>query len=198
MSDDELKYTLPKETSTQEFIGYRAWMNRLLLEKVEVEGDGPGFKIGYDVMSLFYPTVWDGPVLVCDKKPEANNRHGIYACKDETDILSEGHTFYGKIGLSGTVIEHEKGYRGTKAVIRELWFNQLAVVGVTLQMLETPGLAKNLPHWEEVYRWIASPRGVADYIEGKYQCECHVSAPYDQKEIDSDVRKIQDAAAKTG
>lgn len=194
MREESEQYNVPKETSNTEFIGYRAWMNRLLLEKTEVGG----FEIGFDIMSLFYPTVWEGPVLVADEKPTPNNRHGVYACKDREEVTSEGHTFYGSIALSGTVIEHEKGYRGEKGVIREMWFNQQAVVSIAFQMLETPGLAKNLPHWEEVYRWLVSPTGVADKMAEKYQCECHVSHPYNQQELEADVERIRQASTKNG
>jgi hypothetical protein len=52
--------------------------------------------------SVTYDTIWEGPALTADVKPERHNSHGIYA-------------------LSGTVVEADGGYRAERAIIRDLW-----------------------------------------------------------------------------
>ena len=74
-----------------------------------------------------HPTIWPGPVMTADQEPTADpsDRHGLYGLKP--NVRSSGSEFdrlwaivSGWVALSGTVIEHEHGYRASRAVIRRL------------------------------------------------------------------------------
>lgn len=71
--------------------------------------------------------VWEGPVKEADLAPAADNSNGLYAAKGwDSHILpcqtDRGEArVLGRVGLYGTVIEAQEGYRAEKAVIEELW-----------------------------------------------------------------------------
>lgn len=181
---------LPRSKSDKEILGWRAWMNRISLEK---DPDTGVYTINLDLMSLFFPKVWDGPVITADKMPTAfgdGERHGVYASKERRDLDEEGHIFVGEIGLSGLVIEHERGYRAERGVIRSMYFNQKALVEIMIQMLQTPGLAINLPQWEEVLRFMQGPE-CAHRLEATYACEVTVVATYNIGELNDQITSIK-------
>lgn len=65
---------------------------------------------------------WQGPVAVAPELNE-NGSNGLYAVKIEySRLLLEGYhpAVHGIVGLSGRVIEHERGYRAQRMVIRVL------------------------------------------------------------------------------
>jgi len=110
------------EPVAQEIEAWRTWY-------LLVEADGFG---GYDAIlkSLSRETRWKGPVLVADKVPAVDHQHGVYARNlDAEDHYSGlmfrmpdfGQKVYGKVALSGIVVEGTTGYRAERATIRELW-----------------------------------------------------------------------------
>jgi hypothetical protein len=66
----------------------------------------------------------------CREVPGWSHTCGIYAVKDPLALLPFGYEFgiEGRVELSGVVIEHETGYRATKARIVELWVPRSAGV----------------------------------------------------------------------
>ncbi len=176
-----------RETSTTEILGWRKWMNRVSVDQLD---DG-SFEIHLDLMSLFFPVVWDGPSMVADQLPTADNKHGVYASKTGDGLEEEGHIFYGTVGLSGLVLEHEDGYRAQTGVIRELWFNQTALCSIVKQMLLTPGLTDNLPGWDLALRFVGDSAAVQTYLEKKYHCEVKMVAPYSAIALESDIATLK-------
>jgi hypothetical protein len=142
-------------------------------------------------MSLFFPVVWEGPSLKCDQMPTADNKHGVYASRTGDGLEEEGHIFYGTVGLSGLVIEHEEGFRAEVGVIRELWFNQTALVQIVKQTLMTPGLTENLPGWDLTLRFVGDAAAVQTYLERKYCCDVKLVAPYTAAALESDIAALK-------
>jgi hypothetical protein len=73
---------------------------------------------------------WEGPVMVADKRPSMDrggNSHGLYATKEPNDIhlpclrRDEWGRVLGLVGLYGTIVEGETGYRAEKMVVRQLY-----------------------------------------------------------------------------
>lgn len=82
------------------------------------------------LMSAFRDTVWDGPVLTADHLPIGvpNCGSGVYALKSALRpnrqyfdwLLGRDTWVRGWVALSGQVVEHERGYRAQRAVLRRL------------------------------------------------------------------------------
>jgi hypothetical protein len=76
--------------------------------------------------SVTYDTIWEGPALTADVKPERHNSHGIYALKARPGWGEPNGDYFfgaafGRVALSGTVVEADGGYRAERAIIRDLW-----------------------------------------------------------------------------
>lgn len=66
---------------------------------------------------------WDGPVALTDFGPEPHGSNGLYAAKlkyAQALVDSYGMPVHGIVGLLGKVIEHERGYRAERQVVRVL------------------------------------------------------------------------------
>jgi len=93
------------------------------------------------LQSLGRDAVWHGPVFAADAPPCAANESGVYALKPgrrprsrhasgsgyADDWLAGSRTWiWGWVALSGEVVEHERGYRAQRAVVRRLRLGSLA------------------------------------------------------------------------
>jgi hypothetical protein len=101
----------PKTVKIQgEIVAYRGWgLLGDILTPVNMAGS--------DLVT------WSGPVAVTDRAPEPHNQHGLYAAKLEhaqSLIDSYRTVIHGLVGLYGKIIEHQRGYRAEKAVVRVL------------------------------------------------------------------------------
>lgn len=116
------------------------------------------------LVSATRPTVWDGPVLMADHRPLATPScgSGVYAvkpsvrpCRRHYDWALGGETWVrGWVALSGQVVEHERGYRAERAVIRRLRLGAAA------------------------HRYFRSPKKLArvrEELERRYQCPVKIS-----------------------
>lgn len=65
--------------------------------------------------------------MIADQLPERENASGLYAAKAWQSSILPCHAdagqvrVLGRVGLYGTVIEGDRGYRAERAVIEELW-----------------------------------------------------------------------------
>ena len=119
---------------------------------------------GLRLVSLARGTVWHGPVLTADHVPDAvaDSGSGVYALKPA--MRPSRHHFNwalgpdtwvrGWVALSGRVVEHERGYRAERVVIRQL---RLGVAAHRLFL--TP-------------ETLAAPR---DELERRYQCPVKIT-----------------------
>lgn len=105
---------VPTEEQATEIMAWREWHIELGHE-------------GAVLVSPSYPTIWTGPVLVSDVVPSAANPNGVYAHRTmiEPVYMYSGVVWrrrvIGRVALSGTVLEGERGYRAERATIQELW-----------------------------------------------------------------------------
>jgi hypothetical protein len=108
------------------------WNGRVL--KGSFERDWPSDLMEADCVVCSEPPGWDCPC-------------GIYAMKDHRPlpVVRPGSAIIGKVALSGRVIEHEEGYRGSHARITDLWVDDpLAARWIALT-------------YPEVRVWLGSP-----------------------------------------
>lgn len=85
---------------------------------------------------------WAGPVATAHESPDEADTagSGLYCCKLKSSLVDQFITqyrphAYGLIGLSGKVIEYERGYRAERAAMRLLCVI-LPVTDITLKALE--------------------------------------------------------------
>lgn len=66
--------------------------------------------------------VWDGGRLTADEVPAQDNTNGVYAAKSRRDPALDDYRsdVLVRLALSGTVVEHERGYRAEHAEILEV------------------------------------------------------------------------------
>lgn len=98
----------PTKKHVGEILAYRGWnlMGDLLVPLSRMDD--------YDS--------WQGPVAVASELNE-NGHNGLYAVKIEySRLLLAGYhpAVHGIVGLSGRVIEHERGYRAQRMIVRIL------------------------------------------------------------------------------
>lgn len=124
----QLAWPIPKEANDltvpvqrwekqQELLGWRFWG----LGRHPKDG-------GVRLRSFRAPYAWDGPVLRAHRLPSESpfSRAGVYALKSpklcNVDLYWESDECWvsGWVALSGRVVEHERGYRAERAVIRRL------------------------------------------------------------------------------
>lgn len=106
-------YLKPGELSQVEqledgrFIGYK-WLQR----------DGGQLRSPW----VWSHVVWEGGCLTADRVPTASNTNGIYAAKSQKDpeLARYRSDVLVKLVLSGTVIEHQRGFRAECAEILEV------------------------------------------------------------------------------
>lgn len=67
---------------------------------------------------------WDGPTVRSDK-PVQNGHTGFWALKSRRETVSHRADAWGRVGLSGTVVEGTEGYRAECATVRALWVLRL-------------------------------------------------------------------------
>jgi hypothetical protein len=138
------------ETVTGEIIAYRAWGYRF-----QVAADGT---VGVRLKSLHQDFYWDGPVATADVAPEADNDRGLYAIqggehhRDNFRQYMKVAAIWGRVALSGVVVEGQCGYRAERATVQELWVN---------------------PHHDGE----ESPEGLCTLLADRYQCDATVRAP---------------------
>src|SRR5205807_2621234 len=79
------------------------------------------------LFSYYRDTRWDGPLMRADCVPTWDNESGLYALKEpDAPRLPCLHDHgdarvLGRVGLLGTVLEGEMGYRAEEQIVRELW-----------------------------------------------------------------------------
>jgi hypothetical protein len=142
---DESAWEMQKELiekhtsySTKSLIGWRVW------------------ELAHNdrLLSITAGVSWDGPVMRTDKNRRPVIRElgfiggdwGIYCYKTPNlalKYLGTNYPIIGAISLSGTVIEHELGYRAQIATVRELW--------VTLGWPKTISLLQKISLLQEIY-----------------------------------------------
>lgn len=134
--------------SEGELLGWRVWR----LGRVQRDGS-------LRLCSVARRTIWPGPVMTADQEPTAlrTDRHGLYVLKPTVRARGNaGGEFdrlwaivWGWVALSGTVVEHENGYRGARAVVRRLRLGARAHL-----LFQKPGEIE----------------AVRDELERRYQC----------------------------
>lgn len=98
-----------------------------------VDGSYAGTTLLVRLVSQTRLEYWEGPVQEADAEPTPTNGNGLYAAKDWESPILPCHTNEGKlrvlgrVGLYGTVVEGDRGYRAQRAVIEELWIVDAAV-----------------------------------------------------------------------
>jgi len=105
-------------TGGEELAAWRAWRLAILLDE-DVDQIGPR------LLSLSTPCIWDGPAVRAHTSPSVHEPGGIYAVKRAVVECvpwrrNEQCWITGWVALSGRVLEHERGYRAERAVVREL------------------------------------------------------------------------------
>lgn len=115
-----------------------------------------------EVIIAWRAWTWDGTVLKgvwhdwpttrfeaecekCSEVPSWNHHCGVYALKDQSDLSSHivhhpGVYVFGRVELSGAVIEHQSGYRAGKAEIVELFAPRGAVEAIERRYPSVPVL----------------------------------------------------------
>ena len=76
--------------------------------------------VGYDQKNY---DIWNGPVAKCEGTLEIDGANGLYAVKfSHAKQMMDGYfpDIHGIVGLSGIVVEHERGFRAERAVVRVL------------------------------------------------------------------------------
>ncbi len=148
------------ETVTTEIMAYRGWVL-----KVQIDDNG---KAVIYLRSMNFDMLWDGPTVVADETPKAESLHGLYAVgllphHEWNFVLNMDMSchIWGRVALSGMVIEGDLGYRAERATIQELWLNPATEVD-DFDNHSTIGLAKLLaeryqcdvsqhrPDWKEL------------------------------------------------
>jgi hypothetical protein len=138
------------ETVTGEIIAYRAWDYDF-----QVAEDGT---VGARLESLHQSFYWDGPVTTADAAPASDNDHGLYAIRgdehhrDNFRQYMKGRSIWGRVALSGVVVEGQCGYRAERATVQELWVNPTLDDG-------------------------DAPEGLCKLLADRYQCDATVRAP---------------------
>ena len=134
--------------SEGELIGWRVWR----LARWRRDGS-------LRLCSIAHRTIWPGPVTTADREPTAvpTDRHGLYVLKP--NVRSRSSTrgefdrlwaiVWGWVAVSGTLVEHENGYRAARAVVRRLRLGVRAHL-----MFQKPGEIE----------------AVRDELERRYQC----------------------------
>lgn len=111
---------------TGELVGYRAWDY-----KVRV---GPDWKVEARLQSPYHDNLWDGPVQHADETPEEGTDHGLYAVGTSKFHADNWWTYlreepiWGRVGMSGIVVEGGSGFRAQTMTIQELWLNPNAEI----------------------------------------------------------------------
>jgi hypothetical protein len=141
-------------TERTELIAWRAWRLGFLLRRRG--GDG-----GPRLLSLFAPCIWNGPVVQGGQPIiETLKPNGIYGLKPavaETIYWCIEFWVTGTVALSGRVVEHERGYRAERAVVRELRLD----VGAHLALRSLMRLRKTVDSLEDRYQ-VAVNIGLAE------------------------------------
>lgn len=99
--------------------------------KPEVVGEIPAVRVWKLAGEFLVPVThqdgvfFDGPILVAHEKPALDNSSGLYSLKPDKDFWSDLVQGYqadawGDVGLLGTVVEHARGYRAEKQVVRRI------------------------------------------------------------------------------
>ncbi len=134
--------------SDRELLAWRAWRLAILM-------DDDVNQIGPRLLSLSAPCIWDGPAIRVDLTVSSGKEQpsGIYALKpDGTERWewrrSERCWVTGWVALSGRVVEHARGYRAERAVIRELRLG----VGTHLAVRKGPMLRDLIASLEQRYQ----------------------------------------------
>jgi hypothetical protein len=77
---------------------------------------------------MIVPFPWEGPVLTANSKPTMNGlNYGIFSYKRRIQLalanyIGASKSLYvdGTVALSGHIVEHQYGYRATKALVKEI------------------------------------------------------------------------------
>lgn len=123
--------------SPEVIVAWRAWRwNGTVLKGVWREWPTPRFEASCDH---------------CSDVPSWQHRCGIYAIKSRSDLGHHilhfhGIYVYGRVDLSGSVIEHETGYRSSHAEIVELVAPPDLVAEIQLAYPSVPVRAEVRPH----------------------------------------------------
>jgi hypothetical protein len=139
------------ETVTGEIVAYRAWDYDF-----QVAEDGA---IGVRLESLHQDFYWDGPVTSADEAPSAGNQNGLYAIRGDEHHRNNFNEYmqvkaiWGRVALSGIVVEGTHGYRAERATVQELW------------------VSPDHLHDDD------SPEGLCKLLADRYQCDATVKAP---------------------
>lgn len=139
------------ETVTGEIIAYRGWDYDF-----HVTPDG---KVAVRLESRHQDFYWDGPATTADEAPSAEGDHGLYAVasdahhKDNFGSYVSDAPIWGRVALSGVVVEGTNGYRAERAAVQELWVNAGAL------------------DCED------SADGMCKALGDRYQCDVSVKAP---------------------
>jgi hypothetical protein len=139
------------ETVTGEIVAYRGWDYDF-----QVTRDGA---VNVRLESRHQDFYWDGPVTTADEPPSASGDHGLYAVAAEAHHAGNFCTYvkdapiWGRVALSGVVVEGANGYRAERATVQELWVN-----------------ADHLDDED-------SADGMCKALGDRYQCDVSVKAP---------------------
>jgi hypothetical protein len=100
--------------SPEEIEGWRVWSWTGKILKGSFEHDWASTALDADCVVCSEPPGWDCPC-------------GIYAMKERRSLPPPrpGSAIVGKVALSGRVIEHEDGYRASRARMTELWIDDV-------------------------------------------------------------------------
>lgn len=116
ITDAPLVVPVERWKSNDELLAWRFWS----LGRLSADG-------GVRLKSFRAPWAWDGPVLRAHRLPSESpfNHTGIYTLKGPRECSVEMYWSHecwvaGWVALSGRVVEHERGYRAERAVIRRL------------------------------------------------------------------------------
>jgi hypothetical protein len=97
----------PPEPVTEEIIAWRGWM-------ILGEPNDPR------LCSLTRMSLWDGPTVTADQKPDRDSTHGLYALRDRAGLREMRRDAEGEVSLSGVVVEGTNGYRAERATVRSI------------------------------------------------------------------------------
>jgi hypothetical protein len=142
------------DTVTEEIVAYRGWSYDFGIQE-----DG---SIEVWLESLYQDFYWKGPVTTASQPPAADNDLGLYAVGGQPHHEgnwnyyvedAESVQVWGRVALSGVVVEGKNGYRAERATIQELWVNP-----------RDPRTEDNLD-------------GVCKALADRYQCDVSVKTP---------------------
>lgn len=112
----------PSVVVATEVIGWRSW---------DVQYELGAFLDADYYLTSWRGTRWDGPVLTADVVPTRENTNGVYARPEGWTPGYHGYVMsplggasqrvYGRVALTGIVVECEQGYRAERATVRDLW-----------------------------------------------------------------------------